>query len=51
MARATMSRCAMPPERAKTEALAHWDSWNRASSSSAICLDAFAPMPNSRPWK
>jgi hypothetical protein len=51
MARATISRCAIPPDSAYTDAFAHLDSWNCSSSSSAICRDAFGPMPNSRPWK
>ena len=51
MARATISRWAIPPDSAYTEALAHLDSWNCSSSSSAVCRDALAPMPNSRPWK
>ena len=51
MARATMSRCAIPPDRAYTDALAHLDSWNCSSSSSAVRRDTFAPMPNNRPWK
>src|ERR1700721_2586484 len=40
MARATMSRWAMPPDRAYTEALAHRLSWNCSSSWSAVCRDA-----------
>ena len=40
IARATMSRCAIPPDRAYTDALAHLDSWNCSSSSSAIRRDA-----------
>jgi hypothetical protein len=36
---------------AYTDALAHLDSWNCSSSSSAIRRDAFDPTPNSRPWK
>ena len=51
MALATISRCAIPPDRAYTDAFAHLDSWNCTSSSSAIRRDSFAPMPNSRPWK
>ena len=51
MARATISRCAIPPDSAYTDALAQRDSWNRASRSSATCREVFAPMPNSRPWK
>ena len=33
IARATMSRCAIPPDSAYTEALAHRESWNCSSSS------------------
>ena len=51
MARATISRWAMPPDSAYTEALAQRDSWNCSSSSVAVCLEALAPMPNRRPWK
>ena len=49
MARATMSRCAIPPDKAYTDALAHLDSWNCSSRSSAVRRDTFAPMPNNRP--
>ena len=51
MARATMSLCAIPPESAYTDAFAHFVSWNCPSSSSVICFECFAPIPNSRPWK
>ncbi len=43
MARATMSRCAIPPDSAYTDALAHLDSWNCSSSSSAIRRDCLRP--------
>jgi hypothetical protein len=46
-----MSRWAIPPDSAYTEALAHRESWNCSSRSVAICRDALAPIPNSRPWK
>ena len=47
MARATMSRCAMPPERAKTDALAYWDSWNREQLVGGLprCLRSHAEQP------
>ena len=51
MARATMSRCAIPPDSAYTDAWPHFDSWNCSSSSSAVRREALALMPNSRPWK
>jgi hypothetical protein len=51
MARATMSRWAIPPDSAYTDAVAHLLSWNCSSSWSAVFLEAFAPMPNRRPWK
>ena len=46
-----LSRWAMPPDSAYTDALAHRDSWNCSSRSVAIFLDWLALMPNRRPWK
>ena len=51
IARATINRCAIPPESANTDALAHFVRWNCASSSSEIRLESAEPIPNSRPWK
>ena len=51
IARATISRCAIPPESAYTDALAHLDSWNCSSSSSAAAFAVFAVIPKNRPWK
>ena len=48
--RATMRRCAMPPERAKTDALAQLAKWNCSSSWSAADLASLAGIPNRRPW-
>ena len=50
-ARATISRCARPPESAITGAFARSVSRNLTRSSSAAVRDAFAPMPKKRPWK
>ena len=51
IARATMSRWAIPPERAKTEAFANLESWNCSSSRSASRRDSRAPMSKSRTVK
>jgi hypothetical protein len=49
--RATISRWAIPPDSAYTDALAHLESWNFSRSSSALRRDSAAPIPNRRPWK
>jgi hypothetical protein len=41
----------MPPERAKTDALAQLTRWNCSSSWSAAARASLAGMPNNRPWK
>ena len=51
IARATISRCAIPPDSAYTEAFAQRLRWNCSSSWSEIRRDSGAGIPNSRPWK
>ena len=50
-ARATISRCARPPESAITGAFARSVRWNFTSRSSAAAREAAAPIPKKRPWK
>ena len=50
-ARATMSRCAMPPERARTGMVARSVSLKRSSMSSASPRARAELMPKNRPWK
>ena len=51
IARATISRCAMPPESAITGAFARSVRWKVTSSSSEAARARAADMPKKRPWK
>jgi hypothetical protein len=51
IARATMRRWAMPPDRASTGASAKRLSLMRSISAVEAALAALADMPKNRPWK